>query len=74
MTDMPYKRNGGCDLCGRMAPLSRVELAEGSKTKLPRVAYVCDGHPDMAGAPFVAPRTRMVPGTHRLAPQGESLF
>ena len=71
---MPYKRNGGCDLCGRMAPLSRIELVPGDRSKLARVAYVCDAHPDMAGPVLRAPAATMAPGTHRLAPQTDTLF
>ena len=69
MTDMPYKRNGGCDLCGRMAPLSRVELAAGTRDRLARAAYICDRHPELSRAPLVAPQQ-----SPPLSPQGESLF
>ena len=78
-SEMPYKRNG-CDLCGRVAPLSRVELAPSSGSartrnyKAPRVAYVCDAHPDAAGPVLRAPAATMAPGTHRLSPQADSLF
>jgi len=78
-SEMPYKRNG-FDLCCRMAPLSRVELSPSSGSarmrnyRAPRVAYVCDAHPELAGAPFVAPQATMAPGTHRTVPQAERLF
>jgi len=66
VTEMPYKRNG-CDLCGRVAPLSRIELEPGNREKMPRAAYVCDRHPETrrpAPPPMPAP----------LSPQAESLF
>jgi len=66
VTEMPYKRNG-CDLCGRVAPLSRIELAAGNREKLARVAYVCDQHEEANRPPFVAPSAP-------LSPQAESLF
>jgi len=51
MSEMPYLRGAGCDLCGAQAPLHRVELAPGSKTRLARVAYICDAHGDPSGDP-----------------------
>ena len=66
MTEMPYKRNG-CDLCGRVAPLSRIELAPGNREKLARVAYVCDQHPEAVRPPLTVPPAS-------LSPQAESLF
>lgn len=72
--EMPYKRSAGCDICGRLAPLERVVLDPGGKTKLPRAAYICDAHGDPSGAPVQAPMTRMAPGTSRLRPQEEGLL
>jgi len=74
MSEMPYLRGAGCDLCGAQAPLHRVELAPGSKTRLARVAYICDAHGDPSGDPVAAPVTRMAPGTGRLRPQNDELF
>jgi len=65
VTEMPYKRNG-CDLCGRSAPLSRVELEPGTREKLARVAYVCDAHREA--------RRPLEPPSAPLSPQAESLF
>jgi len=65
-SEMPYKRNG-CDLCGRMAPLSRIELEPGNREKLARVAYVCDQHQE-------ARRPVQLPVPVPLLPQAESLF
>jgi len=74
MSEMPYKRNGGCDICGRSAPLSRVELVPGSREKLPRVAYICDAHGDPSGPVLCAPSSTLAPGSRPLSPQSESLF
>ena len=74
MSEMPYKRNGGCDLCGRSAPLSRVVLAPGTRERLARVAYVCDAHGDPSGPVLRAPAATLAPGSRPLSPQSESLF
>jgi hypothetical protein len=75
MSEMPYKPiTNGCDLCGRSAPLSRVVLAAGSKSKLERVVYMCDQHPGTAGAPVPVPAGRVMPGTSAVRLQDESLF
>ena len=74
MTEMPYKRSGGCDLCGRSAPLSRVVLAPGTRERLARVAYVCDAHGDPSGPVLRAPASTLAPGSRPLSPQSESLF
>jgi len=74
MSDMPYKRGPGCDICGARVPLHRVELTPGSRSKLARAAYICDGHPDHEGAPLRAPHTSMAEGTSRLRPQLDNLF
>ena len=75
MTEMPYKPiTNGCDLCGRPAPLSRVVLAAGSKSRLERVAYVCDRHADAVGAPVPEPASRAMPGTSPARPQDAGLF
>lgn len=75
MSEMPYLPTGnGCDLCGRSAPLRRVTIAKGGKRKLARVAYVCDAHEGMAGAPVPVPRTQTAEGTSERRPQTEGLF
>jgi hypothetical protein len=74
MSDMPYQRGAGCDLCGARVPLHRVELVPGGRTRLPRAAWICDGHPDHEGEPVQAPLTKVAPGTSRLRPQADELF
>ena len=75
MTEFPYKpTTNGCDLCGRSAPLSRIVLAAGDRRKLERVAYICDRHADVAGAPVPVPASRMMPGTSAKRPQQETLM
>ena len=46
MSEMPYVRGAGCDLCGVRAPLHRVELSPASRKKRARVVYICDAHGD----------------------------
>jgi hypothetical protein len=52
MPDMPYRRDGACDICGRHVSLRRVVLQRGGTAvrdgveiqRLDRAAYICDRH------------------------------
>jgi hypothetical protein len=73
---MPYRRGGGCDICGARVPLERVVLRELQRAaaglQLERVAYVCDAHE--LGEVVRPPARTMAAGTTRLRPQQEELF
>lgn len=78
---MPYRRGPGCDICGLVAPLERVELepereasCDGSRPfRAARVIYVCLRHAKREGRPRT-PRTETAAGTSRRKPQRETLF
>jgi hypothetical protein len=79
--EMPYRRDGGCELCGaRDVALHRIVLEEasggrnGGDLHLTRALYVCDQHKDAEGEPPGPPRRRMAPGTTRLKPQKDGLL
>jgi hypothetical protein len=79
--EMPYRRDGGCDLCGTHGvALHRIVLEEGhggassENLRLTRALYVCDAHKDADGEPLGVPRRRMAKGTTRLQPQSERLL